>query len=230
MILLGLVTLLAARSVALTREAKPKVVELLLPGEHLQEDVPKYPSDGWIALIETKSGAIIKKVRPQITAITVRDHYPGLKVSADGDTNAVFLLRGLTRVQEGSVPTWHDGSWRVSPEGTVPLSGAGAERYEVFTSAPIPWKGEEENGVDLVYELRARERSTGREQVLGVWIVGSYPSIRWIGDVDQDGQLDLFLDDQTPETGEASWTVFLSSLANMSQIVGPSVVIHRTGC
>ena len=48
-------------------------------------------------------------------------------------------------------------------------------------------------------------------------------------ELDRDGKIDIFFFDDSPETGEAFWILFLSSHAQVSEIVGRAAQLHRTG-
>jgi hypothetical protein len=74
------------------------------------------------------------------------------------------------------------------------------------------------------------DRLTGRSNDLGGWLQGDSPQVVWMGDLDRDGQLDLFLHDATHESGAQSWTLYLSSQAKGKHIFGRAAQFWIPGC
>jgi hypothetical protein len=208
----------------------PKPIEILIPGVHWYKDVPNYSTDGWSALVATDSGTVLRRARLRLKPTIYNDgsDHPGIEVLADSLPTTLFFVRGLKWVKEGPVGTWFLGDWRMAPQKSLTLTTPGARKYRISTSPPIP-EPKMEGFRPFRYELRLNERAIEREQALGSWNIDYSPSVRWVGDLDHDGKIDIFLFDDSPETGEAFWTLFLASHAPVSGIVGRAAQLHRTG-
>jgi hypothetical protein len=54
------------------------------------------------------------------------------------------------------------------------------------------------------------------------------PTILWVGDLDRDGQMDLFLNLQTGE-GQGSWALYLSSVS-AGDLLDKVAELHGATC
>jgi hypothetical protein len=65
---------------------------------------------------------------------------------------------------------------------------------------------------------------------LGTWLRGTSPRIRWIGDLDDDGDLDVFLYDDTSETGSRRWTLYRAGQVRGKSLLERAAEFGLPGC
>ena len=80
------------------------------------------------------------------------------------------------------------------------------------------------------YEIHVRDRVTSRSQKLGGWQLGVSPDIQWIGDLDGDGRLDMFVFDDSDESGSVSWTPPLVRLDKYDSLFEMAARFGTPGC
>jgi hypothetical protein len=204
-------------------------LSLLLPGVQFAEEVRDTTKTGWYGLIVVDSTVTLQAVTIGFKDVPYRRDHQGIEITTGLRPEPLFLLRGLENPQEGDVDTWFIGEARLSHDETLALTHTD-NRYELQTGPPVPFENVEGHTNAFTYEVILKDRATSRSQTIGKWFVGTPAAIQWVGDIDRDGMLDLFLYDDTSESGEASWTLLLSSRATSDQLVGLAAWFHRPGC
>jgi len=214
--------------------------ELMLPGDYHGDEISARDGDTWFALVQDEHGSTL--LQPRSVAIEavndpVLDDETGAsrkRVGAAHD-DVLFYLRDLPGAASGTVATAY------SANGD-PLSLAGLDHaFHLFgQGAGRLWMSCSE-GND-VRECALQLSRGSRDQVLGTWsastaagesqlMLGSdaWPHLRWAGDVDRDGQLDLLID-MTDHYNVSAPTLFLSSQAKDGELVGAAAVLRSVGC
>src|SRR6266550_4685457 len=152
----------------------------------------------------------------------------GRRVRIDRAEAPIFLTRGIPRLRAGRVRTVFSGRdqvfpgqsrefefksrvdyWMISAFGTVPYTQPGRAvqggiRDYVLAVSRTPW-----DRAQTIFEFHASPGAGG---------LYNPPTLVWIGDIDGDGQMDLFLDTKTGEL-VGSWVLYLSSLATGQELV-----------
>lgn len=215
-------------------------VDLLLPGQYHGDEISAQDGETWFALIvDEHGGTRLERRRVGVEAV----HDPvldddtaatGKQVGA-GEDDAVFFLRDLPGLATGSVATAYAGHGD-------PLSLAGLDRDFVLFERKAGHLHFDCDGATASRDCALVLDHDGRSQVLGRWqghasagesqlMLGSdaWPHLRWAGDVDRDGRLDLLID-VTDHYNVSAPTLFLSTQAKPGELVGEAAVLRSLGC
>jgi hypothetical protein len=215
-------------------------VELLLPGQYHGDEIGARDRETWTALVRQDDGSLaLEHQEVAITAVNDpvlddADGFSGKQVAADRD-GVLFFVRGLPLATLGPIDAAYaaDGS----PAALVPgfeqrfvLAGRDAGRLQLSCSG----EGDTRD-CGLQYE------HDGRRQTLAQWtgtvVPGSgvtlgddaFPHLRWAGDLDRDGALDLLID-TSDHYNVSRPTLFLSSQAARGQLVLRAATLESVGC
>ena len=215
-------------------------VELLLPGTYHGDEISAHGGASWFALVQDASGETrLEARRMEIEAVNdpVLDDDTGTsgkRVGAPQD-DALFYLRDAPGLTAGRVETAYSG------QGD-PLSLIGLERdFDLFERRAgrlhFGCSGDADTrDCTLTFDHE------GRSQILGRWrgdasagesqlMLGddAWPHLRWAGDIDRDGRLDLLID-LTDHYNVSVPTLFLSSQANAGELVRAVAELRSVGC
>jgi hypothetical protein len=238
-LVLVLAHVLTTPGVAQAGEEEPaSFAVMILPGEipsaRFAEGVPNlgFNSDWeWQALVCGRK-CTLEPVKLLMTPVQVMPHdgdpLPGHRYAVDGDTESqpLVLLHGLPsgfRTRPDTYLHANMGTYASSTPGTMEID--------------IPSPGELSRIVpryagliDGTTSLRIYLETKTRRQLLGTMSVDAIagPSalarreqmLRWAGDLDGDGKLDLIMNFSSRYGEDASATLFLSSSAKPDEIVG----------
>ena len=203
--------------------------QILPPGTYAANDLP-YRSEGpWQALTVSGEQVDLVPVRVRLH----RDAYPyatgdstlpGVRVETGIRDTTMVLIRSLKGRRLGPPTTWYVGEGQLSAGGALRLRESARTRWAITASPSRHFQ--EWN----LFRITLRERKSGRTQTLGEFEVGVSPSFLWIGDLDEDGRLDLFVRDNTSESGSVKWTLYLSSLAAPGALFGKAAEFYTPGC
>ena len=205
---------LAVLVVLLASPAFAQPVALLTLGAHHGGEVKK-PGQGWLGLYATR-------LAPVTVAVT-RVHDPidddgkpdsvksGVEVTVPGDEQPLVLVKGLAAREVKPL----------SLEGLPALSGDAPVTLGDATLTSVPQgKGRQlvlsRGGVAQVLYQHAEGDTDG-------WL------LRWAGDLDGDGQLDLLLT-ADHHYDLSTLRLFLSSKAKKGQLVREVATFRTTGC
>ncbi len=204
--------------------------QILIPGEYWREDITADVEEGWLALVAADSGMALVSVHARFE---LRPHMswsdaPATIVSARETAGAIFLLRDVAGLKPGPVETWFRGNAYLGPGDSLPLLEPGGHRYRLAASPPVPPKQKIAGHEPSLDDLTVEEKATGMMQRLCSQLVDEPLCIQWVGDLDGDGRIDLFIAHEI-ETGETVWTLLLSSYAGPSEITARVASFHMTG-
>lgn len=215
-------------------------VELLLPGDYHGDEIAAQDGDVWFALVEDAQGAT--RLEPRHVGIeAINDPVldddtgtTGKRVGA-GQDDVLFYLRDLPGLASGRVAEAYSGRGD-------PLSLAGLDRDFMLFGRRAGHLSFDCRGDTAIRDCALVLVHEGRRQVLGHWsgdasagesqlMLGSeaWPHLRWAGDIDRDGRLDLLID-MTDHYNVSAPTLFLSSQAKAGELVGAAAVLHSVGC
>lgn len=204
----------AALAVLVASPALAGPYALLTPGLHHGGEVKK-PGQGWLGLYATRLAPV--------TLTLTRVHHPmdddekpdsvksGVDVAVPGETPPLVLVKGLTAGEVKPLPL--DGLPPLSGDAPVPLGDA--------TLTPVA----DGPGRKLVLSRG------GVEQVLYQQPEGDTDGwlLRWAGDLDGDGQLDLLLT-ADHHYNLSTLRLFLSSQATKGRLVREVATFAISGC
>lgn len=224
---LGLAWPGAGQTQPLPAQATPnRPWHLLMPGEYHAGEAPTEPGSGWLALtvVAGRWHLVPTQVRAEPMHDSVLDaegQQTGIRISAS-HADALALLRG-PRLQPGHVPTpalrFRAGAIALQPEQPIALP-LGTARYQLLLQGAhiVLRQGAQRSRLpDLSYS--ATQEDAGHIQSA---------SLRWAGDLDGDGRLDLILDHSGYNHGGSC--VYLSTLARPGELLGRLACHTGVGC
>lgn len=198
--------------------AVPVRGEILFTGSFHGDEVKARSGETWLCLMATKTGDELKTCTIDVKTVhdVIADDNSGKEVSVRGGGEAVLLVRNVPGLKPGPVRTFFSGTWSLRPEnGSL---GLGSEMQLEM--------GRE--GVWYTVEFWA---GSTRKQVLwrNEYVGDGPPLLRWVGDLDRDGKLDLLID-VTDHDNLSRMALFLSSLAKEGELVGLAGLFDSIGC
>ncbi|MGH2608058.1 MAG: hypothetical protein ACRDHF_03125 [Tepidiformaceae bacterium] len=209
-------------SAQVTARGRPR---LLLPGEFLGDREWPATGESWFGLYAPLfAGYQLRRTSIKVETVPNVCAGTATKISTSEPFDPLFLIEGVPDLREGPVDTAFAGrkflypgeglSWRLGPSQWYRFQAVGsaverAERGEVLITD---------------YRLTLRSTAAGPSMpqdivVLRGLTLDNTPLLRWLGDLDRDGRLDVFL--QVPGAGYSKeFQLLLSSIAKPPEIVG----------
>jgi hypothetical protein len=200
----------------LTAAAPAKLaVSLLDLGSYRKPELPAAAANrDWLALCRTDAGAELKAVQIEVRELPGGKGQPAREVAAPDCPYAVALLRSPA-LRPGKLETVPDDQGAFTFKDT---------RYVVRRDAPEP-EPDARCGVRRVHlVLTAGER----RQILAGSDFCTVYTLRWIGDLDADGKLDLLVAENL-DSGATILRLFLSAKAAPGAVVGAAGVVRHGG-
>lgn len=188
--------------------------------------------EDWIGLFRKDSEYYIKEAKVLIKhvhnpIVDGIDEKSGLQVTIENDSSENILLLADLPLKEGLVP--HEGldSWVVSPGDTVSFSFLNYD-YTLYATG---YKTSKDHYNPLNYKLWLYSNYQQRPQLLVAHGAFSdeYIDIRWAGDIDADGKLDLLIDTSNHYNKNAP-TLYLSSFAENENLLKIVAMLIGLGC
>ena len=227
-----------------TMQVPGRTAELLFVGDYYPGEVRVVTGDTLLGLFRSSGSWELAPTRlvvePIHNACTDKPgENNGRRVHIDHTEAPLFLVRGVPRLQPGRVRTLFSGRdqvfpgqsrefefksrvdyWMFSAFGTVPYTQPGRAveggiRDYILAVSRSPW-----DRAQTIFEFHASPGAGG---------LYNPPTLVWVGDMDGDGQMDLFLDTKTGELGD-SWVLYLSSLATGQELVHKVAEHHGRIC
>lgn len=206
-------------------------MRLLETGQFHGDEVQARTGERWLGLyVWGERSALVSSV---VTVGPVHDpvidatpnERTGKEVSVRRSGKPVFLLKGARGLRPGPVRTSFAGAKSLGNAETVPLS-LGDKKYRLRVVSDDP-----EPASHLAQNSRLILASGGRTQVL--FHVAEHGdaswSLLWAGDLDGDGELDLYLDLNT-HYNTSQRRLFLSTRAARRSLVKEVAVFTVVGC
>ncbi len=200
--------------------------QLLMPGDYHAGEAPTEPGSGWLALavVAGRWHLVPTQVRAELVHDSVLDaegQQTGVRIAAS-HADALALLRG-PRLQPGHVPTpalrFRGGAIALQPGQALALPLGDAHYQLRLQGAHIVLHQGPQHS-----RLPGLAYSSTHE---GPGYIQS-ASLRWAGDLDGDGRLDLILDHSGHNHGGSC--AYLSTLAPPGQLLGRLACHTGVGC
>ena len=197
--------------------------QLMLPGGNWKDNVPTQSGEKWLALQNGPGVSALSTVTVVVTKKATDDMQP-LVVSIKENFSPVFLVRGVRGLSPGPARTvfqgllalnWYDGAsfYELGPAQREVSIDAGPAETKYLSHGERAQRGyhlvltsHQENLRQYIIVLRGRPARV--------------PRLRWAGDLDHDGRIDVLLDAQTVESEGGTYQLWLSSGAKHGELVG----------
>jgi len=216
--------------------------ELLLPGDYHGDEVTARDREIWLTLVLDAEGRTHLEPRPiEIDAIhdavlDELDAATGKRVGAGSD-DALFHVRDIAGATAGDiVSAYIAGGEPLAVDAQLDhgfeLDGRDAGKLRLDCAAA---------DADATTTCTLRLQFGKRSQTLATWqaqartpepwMLGNdaYPHLRWAGDLDRDGRLDLLID-VSDHYNVSAPTLFLSSQASDGELVHAAAALRSVGC
>ena len=200
-------------------ELGPSGIELLRPGSFHGDEVRAESGETWLGLFPTEEGFTLKPCQIDVDEVydVVLHRETGKRVSVSGAHAPLFLIRGLSGLSTGNIPTVVNQPQSLMPGESVSV---GAENAPFDLSVTGKFLSREEQRLLINYQIQITDGS--QTQILFQEerpTTGSMPSLIWAGDLDNDGRLD-FLIDTVDKLNKSNYSLFLSTSAGQGQLLG----------
>lgn len=216
--------------------------ELLLPGDYHGDEVSARDQEIWLTLVLDADGHTRLEPRPiEIDAIhdavlDELDAATGKRVGAGSD-DALFHVRDIAGATAGEIASAYIAGGEplaLAPqfERGFELAGRDAGRLRLDCAAAA---ADASSTCTLLLQLGKRSQTLATWQAQartpGPWMLGNdaYPHLRWAGDLDRDGRLDLLID-VSDHYNVSQPTLFLSSQARDDELVHQAAELRSVGC
>jgi hypothetical protein len=147
----------------------------------------------------------------------------GLQQSA----NPVFLLSGYAHLRDRNITTSFDGNFKLVPHLPVSFNFAGKKlELQLQPNGKVDHAPGDQR-VEL-FQVNAKHGAAWLPLPLVATENDNAVELRWAGDLDGDGKVDLLFEDRGYNW--SSLRLFLSTAAKPGQIVGEVGQFYQTGC
>ncbi len=194
--------------------------ELAMVGEFYAEFVSAKAGEVWLGLYQVGDEY---ELRSSTLVVSKRDALMGVgrnEVQTDQPTEPLFLVRGLEELRPGKVETiipkgefLYPGQRTSFRSGGIYYSlGAAGEATDRYLYSIVIEK----------YKLILSSSQLKRSQTLlefDIALDNAVPGVLWAGDLDRDGKVDLFME-QNRHYAYIDYGLFLSSAAKDEEMVG----------
>lgn len=211
---------------------KIKLVDIAEHGNvYRNEEVIAKNEEKWLGFFSVNDETYLKNIKVDV----IQDKSDSEIKFSSSKSQPLFLLKNSKKIKEGKVLTLFQGNYsdevdfqdrtNVIYQGFIREFQIGERKYTLQTKDALTKSGEKM--LALVLETE------GKSQVVtyGYYFDETYlGSLLWVGDIDGDGKLDLYMNDNSYEKGYFSSSLFLSSEAEKGNLVKESANFFTAGC
>lgn len=215
-------------------------IKLIETGEFHGHEVAARSGEIWLGLFKNKDRFFLASARIRVSRVSDEivdaqtSEKTGKRIVVNNPNKAVFLLKNADTLKPGSIETlFYNGFDNTSSEQTSDglLENNSSINFKLNGKAyTLKVTNENANGEQPSFGLKAVLVSEGVEQVLyapketrEIW------HLYWAGDLDRDGQLDLYMN-LTDHYNLTHRRLFLSSEAEEGKLVKEVASFYTTGC
>ena len=203
--------------------------QILVPGVFSSDELPPDVDGPWYAMTIRSGKASLKRVRVRLIPTknpraTGDLSVPGAIVRSTASDSVLFFVR-RGAFKESSVTTWYLGEGRITAGTELPIRYPQNRRWTIAASK----KSYDSGYLGYLYRITARDKTLGRFQRFGTYPEGC-PCFQWVGDLDGDGKMDVFVLDTSHESGAMFWTLYLSRNAQGKALFQKVGEFYTPGC
>lgn len=215
-----------------TRRTVVAKTQLIETGEFHGDEIKAKSGERWWGLFPEKEGLTLKPTTLQVTRVydPIMDSersrkWTGKKVSVRSRIEPVFLLKSSRKFRQGRVCTVFRSRKSLGNASTTPLPLAD-KNYELSVVSddpnPTDYLGQKSK---LILRVGTSQQTIAslEDHNDGGWI------LLWAGDIDEDDQLDLYMD-LSDHYNVSNKILFLSSAADKGKLVKAVAKFSITGC
>lgn len=213
---------------------KIKLVDVAKHGNtYRSEEVIAKNGEKWLGFFSDNNGTYLKNTKVKVFQ-DEDDEHSEIKF-ASSETKLLFIVKNAKNFKEGKILTlFQENSsdevdfqdrTNVMYQGFIREFKLGEKKYTLQIKDALTESGEKM--LALVLETE------GISQVVtyGYFFNGEYlGNLLWVGDIDGDEKLDLYMNDNDYEKGSFSSSLFLSSEAEKGKLVKESANFFTAGC
>ena len=202
------------------------------------EDLKAKSGETWFGLFNNNGKDFLRLTKISVN-FTADSDFEWKKVSVKNKTNPLFLLKNGQNLREGEIKTlfrarkWQEIGETEEPSYGETIKGGFAKKFNLgnreYTLKAERGLSEKQKPI-LVLLLETGNKS---QIVHFIYYMddGDYVgNLYWVGDLDRDGRLDLFMDFYGYEKGGYSSALFLSSEAETGNLVKEIGYFMLGGC
>lgn len=198
---------------------------------HHDEVDPSIAQKRWYCIIDKGDQTFVQKVNVTIVpehdpVVDPNDEMTGWKVSIDQEGQNLFLISGIS-LEEKEIKSFDFEQKWLQPSDTLSFDYLG-QHYNIIAIGDRT-KGEHELYKITNFELFLKKGSHSQKLISIPQNNDATPKILWVGDLDQDGQLD-FIINTTNHYNAYIPTLYLSSFAEDGQLVKEVAKRTSVGC
>ena len=206
-------------------------VAILLPGEFVGRRQWPRTEPAWFGLYITAGGFELRSTGVLIDTVANACAGTAVRVSVNRTSVPLLLVRGSTAFRDGPVDSAFSGHRFLYPGESLSLRLGEAWYGLEALGRAFSRYGETAFGDYSLHLARRAGAQTVSQTIYRIHLLtlDNPPQLRWAGDLDGDGRMDLFL--ELPAGGYSDrFVLFLSSTARAGQLVSDVADFTRGDC
>lgn len=199
------------------------------------EDIKAKSGETWFGLFNENGENVLRTTKIKVKT-TKEENLVWKEISVSDKKNPIFLLKDKKKLKTGKVKTlYREKTWRENDDYNDAATVKDGFNKK-FYFGDIEYTLRVERGVStkqeslLVLLLETANTSQIVHFVYYMEEADYVGNLYWVGDLDRDGKLDLFMDFYGYEKGGYSSGLFLSSEAEKGKLVKKSEYFMLGGC
>lgn len=205
-------------------------------GVYRNDEVVAKTSQEWLVLTKSGNKYDLKKAKANVKQLKTTSwpgDVPDAKLTFNLKDRTLFAIRNIKHVKPGQVTTLYADSFALEDSSRLAISDRFEREYtlknkKVVLRVAYGITKDQTKAAVLLLE------SAGKKQILKqIYFTPEseniFGDLYWVGDLDNDGKLDLYFD-QFNEKGFTGFDLYLSSEAKEDNLVGLAAFFGAAGC
>lgn len=209
---------------------------MIEPGDINQKDIKIKTGKSWLGLFGNVNNSYLRQTKVRINQ-TDKTMLDWSEITVEGKENPLFLVKDLKKVKAGRVTTLFRGNTlREEMKEEIKLTKMEKGFLREFKLGERNYTLRVEEGLSeekeriLVLLLETETKSQIVDYISYVGDGDYVGNLYWVGDLDSDGKLDLFMNFWNYEKGYYNSGLFVSSEAKQGQLVKRFEFLAYGGC